>query len=714
MRRPSPPRLPPAGLCRAGLFSAGLFSAGLFSAAACLAVPLGLAAAAAVPGCAAVDLTALNPLADDEERTVDADWDEIGAEGRTLDVPLVGGYTSVTGRNSFTIQAVGLVSGLRGTGGDPAPSAYRSELINAMQKRGVENPNQLLARPDTALVLVSGRLPPLIKEGDPFDVEVSIPDGSGATDLTGGWLLPCSLAEAAVVQGDLKSGSPKGVARGPILTITGGDQNARTAMLKRGRILGGGVSKIDRTLTLNMHHRYASGRLVERVTGAIGRRFHGFDEYGIQKPLATAKTNVRIELDILPVYKENYPRYLRVVDSIPVKDTPVLRRLRMDDLTRELNDPPTAEMAAVRLEAIGEDAVPVLLDGLTHGSLEVRFHAATALAYLGAFDGLDTLLEAAEAEPAFRVFAYGAIAAVGGPQAAAGLARLMESESAETRYGAFRALWTIDPNHAALGGEPMRHEDDDTVLFTLYAVPGGPPLVHVTHRRRAEVVVFGAPQQFRIPLALRAGRLLVTCPPGRDRVKVSLGRRNVREVAPDVAAVIRACVELGAAYPDVADMLRQADRQHNLPGGLAIDALPQSGRVYYRPGPDGSAGRKTTVGNAGLIPNLFDAGDDDTPSRREPEDEPEREDDGAGRGDAAEGDTADAGAPPPVRSAALDPVPNTADIAADVAAGGGEPAGGERGSLLDRLPRVSLPSFGSNPFAGDAPLTEDGWEPELE
>ena len=671
------------------LLLAGLFSA-LFTS--CL-----------VCGCATLDLGALNPLGDDGERTVDADWDEIGDEGRKLDVKRVGGFTSVTGRNSYTIQAVGLVTGLRGTGGDPAPSAYRSELMNAMKKRGVPNPNQVLAMPGTALVLVTGRLPPLVKKGDRFDVSVSIPNGSGATDLTGGWLMPCILSEGAIVQGDLKSGSPKGIASGPILTLSGGDEGARTALRGRGRILGGGVSNIDRTLTLNMHHRYASGRLVERVTGAIGGRFHGFDEYGIQKPLATAKTNVRIELDILPVYKENYPRYLQVVDSIPVKDTPVQRRLYLDDLTEELDAPATAMMAAIRLEAIGADAVPVLTDALAHDLLEVRFHAATALAYLGEFDGLETLLEAAEAEPAFRAFAYGAIAAVGGPQAAAGLIDLMRSDSAETRYGAFRALWTIDEDHPGLGGESLRHEGEEDVVFTLHAVPGGPPLVHITHRRRPEVVVFGAPQRFRTPLALRAGRLLVTCPPGRDRVKVSLGRTASREVAPDVAAVVRACVELGATYPDVADLLRQADGQNNLPGGLAIDALPQAGRWYDRPNPDGGSGGRTTVGNDSLIPNLFDAGGDGarTPDRDpapEPEPEPEP---------AAEPDDADtAAADTPARTAAADPVA-TADPAADGPAAG-------RGSLLDRLPRVSLPSFGENPFAGEPDLTDDGWEPDVE
>ena len=45
------------------------------------------------------------------------------------------------------IEAVGLVSGLHGTGSDPEPSPQRAMLMAEMQRRGVENPNQLLATP---------------------------------------------------------------------------------------------------------------------------------------------------------------------------------------------------------------------------------------------------------------------------------------------------------------------------------------------------------------------------------------------------------------------------------------------------------------------------------------------------------------------------------------------------------------------------------------
>ena len=54
------------------------------------------------------------------------------------------------------LEAVGLVSGLHGTGSDPEPSPQRAMLIAEMQRRGVENPNQLLATRNFSLVLVRG------------------------------------------------------------------------------------------------------------------------------------------------------------------------------------------------------------------------------------------------------------------------------------------------------------------------------------------------------------------------------------------------------------------------------------------------------------------------------------------------------------------------------------------------------------------------------
>ena len=62
-------------------------------------------------------------------------------------------------------------------------------------------------------------------------------------------------------------------------------------------------------------------------------------------------------------------------------------------------------------------------------------------------------------------------------------------------------------------------------------------------------------------------------------------------------------------YPDIAQMLAQADKQHNIPGELELDSIPQSGRVYYRPADSFGERRRTRIGNPNQAPNIFSTRD---------------------------------------------------------------------------------------------------------
>ncbi|MGC3968724.1 MAG: hypothetical protein QM775_15535 [Pirellulales bacterium] len=63
------------------------------------------------------------------------------------------------------VETVALVTGLPGTGSDPAPSPQRSFVMQEMQRNGVEKPNQILASPNTDIVMVRGYLRPAFKRG---------------------------------------------------------------------------------------------------------------------------------------------------------------------------------------------------------------------------------------------------------------------------------------------------------------------------------------------------------------------------------------------------------------------------------------------------------------------------------------------------------------------------------------------------------------------
>jgi hypothetical protein len=554
----------------------------------------------------------------------DDDDDEFDEDFETkIHVPMVGDYMTFTGLHRVVLEGVGLVVGLKGTGDDPPPSQYREALMDDMRRRDVRGvqAKKLLASPNTALVVVRAYLPALVQRGDKFDIEVRIPGDTKATSLNGGRLFETILSETAIVpgRGQMK-GRTVAKAQGPILISTGeGDKVNLAGVLKRGRVLGGAYALIDRDMAIYVRTEFRTLRHIRKLSYRIGERFYAYDRVGIREALTKPQTDQRIVLKVHPNYKNNYPRYLNVIENIAYRETPVQRRVRLQRLKRDLLIPAISEIASLQLEAIGKESIPTLKTGLKSPDLECRFHAALSLAYLDNADGIEVLREAAHKERAFRVFAFAALSIIDDPQANLALRDLMsvhvdldgtKTDSAETRYGAFRSLWTLDGGDPFIAGKKLNKE------YWLHAVDtDGDPMVHITHRKRPEIVLFGDKQEFRTPMAVRAGNsIIVTSRPGSDQITLSRFSKNGKDqrkvVSKQIAEVIRAAAELGATYPDISQMLVQADRQHNLPGRFEIDALPQSGRLFFR------NGNQTRKGRSGQTPNLFER------NRSDEDDEP--------------------------------------------------------------------------------------------
>jgi hypothetical protein len=338
----------------------------------------------------------------------------------------------------------------------------------------------------------------------------------------------------------------------------------------------------------------------------------------------------------------------------------------------------------LQLEAIGADAVPMLKEGLKANYLECRFYAASALAYLGESAGLETLYEAARDEPAFRVFALAAMSAIDEGETHLYLRQLMDNTLLETRYGAFRCMTTIDEREPFVVGESL----NDQCKLHVLDVPGD-PMIHLTHRQKSEIVLFGSNQRFRTPLALNAGpHIMVNAAPGANEVVVSryrIGEDDQREVVSDrIDDVLRAAARMGASYPDLAQLLVQAERQQNLPGQIGIDMLPEAGRYYQRPSDPSAAGdvqpgRKKKIGRSAMTPNPFSKGggldDDETKPLLTPDLETEAEP--ADETQSPEETVADK---PAANNASLGPPPSQGGRAA---ASSGPPAQGNAASRFE-------------------------------
>ncbi len=528
----------------------------------------------------------------------------------------LGDYVKIGDSGYIKVQGVGLVDRLDGTGEDPPASAVRTMLLEDLRRHQVKEPQKFIASVNTALVVVTAYIPPICRKGDKIDVEITLPDGSETTSLRGGWLMPCYLREMTLLEGQVREGREIVTATGPVLIDALGDpSNATSGSLRRGRIPGGAkyVGE-DRVLTMAIKNEYRTVRMSKLLADRVGRRFYDYDNHGIRRPLAEAKTNDRLELIVHERYRDNYARYLQCIRAMTLQETPVEKHMRMQELAEQIKFGPTAEEAALKLEAIGPEAIPTLKEGLTSPDLEARFHAGVALAYLGNTDGVPALKEAASQEMAFRIYALAAMSALPDGTAGEALRELMNEPSVETRYGSFRSFSTMAPNDPYIRGIQTKGH------FSLHPIEStSSPLIHITRFKKAEIVVFNDLQEFQTPLVLRAGhRVLLQGTAHNNTVtvkRIAPGEREQSKVtSAKVVDVIQACSDLGATYPEVVEMLVQAERQHNLPGQLAIDTLPAPGRVYERPRssqpipesvkmksiPDG-----VTVGGEGVSPNLF-------------------------------------------------------------------------------------------------------------
>jgi hypothetical protein len=319
---------------------------------------------------------------------------------------------------------------------------------------------------------------------------------------------------------------------------------------------------------------------------AINQRFHGFDR-GVKTGVATPKTDSFIKLKVHSRYRDNIVRYLRVVQNIPIRESAAEQVARVQGLERQLLDPAAAAVAALQLEALGDHVADVLARGLQSTDEEVRFFAAEALAYLDDPRAARPLAEAARTESAFRWHALTALAAMDDPEAYNRLADLLHVPSAETRYGAFRALQAMNARDPLVRGESMAKRFNYHVIAT-----SGESMVHVARSRRPEIVVFGNQLELRTPLLLFAGKELMIDGREGDTLKLTRftpGRQDRPEhCSARLDDVIRAVVKLGGTYPDVVQVLQQAKRNEHLAARVVVDAIARPGRPYRRAERSGS------------------------------------------------------------------------------------------------------------------------------
>ena len=537
----------------------------------------------------------------------------------------VGDITVVGGQNSIQIENVGLVVGLHGTGSDPNPSRWKTRLLEIMRRNAVPNPKSLLARSDTALVIIRAFLPPGARPGDLVDAEVVIPDGSEVTNLRHGWLMEADLMQTMHLGGRIREGRVLSKVDGPIVVASDKGNPGDTALQRRGRLLGRVRVTMGRSYQMIVAKKYRRFKTSRQLEQTINGRFRGSVE-NFTKGAATAKTFRYIDLAVDDRYRHNQPRYLEVVRHLALGESLAERNARAKQLEAWLlsnsakGNPADVSLVALQLEGMSNDGKSALRSVLEKSrDSMIRFYVAEALAYFGDPASANELGRAAIAEPAYRVYALTALASLAEPVSYDVLSRLMDAPSAELRYGAFRAMRVMNPSH------PLVKEQDLYGLFYLHIVASkGSPMIHATRSSRAELVLFGGDYRLETPLLLKAGdSIYLDADAGSSEITVKRFSVSAPVKSATCSArlsdVVITVVQMGGTYTDVIEMLFQAQQQKNFEGIVAMDAIPRAGRrpSVSRPLFD-STPDEPEAGWLGQLPTMFAASFDESAPKTDP------------------------------------------------------------------------------------------------
>jgi hypothetical protein len=208
-----------------------------------------------------------------------------------------------------------------------------------------------------------------------------------------------------------------------------------------------------------------------------------------------------------------------------------------------------------------------------------RFAAAQSLAYLRKPACAEELSRLCREQPMLRAYCLVALASLDESACHIRLAELMEDKDPEVRYGAFRALRTLDERCPEVAGVKLNES------FWLHQVArDSEPLVHLLTARRPEIVLFGDKQLLVPPFRIAIGDEF-TIAADKDTPVCTVKRFSVKHGQPvkqcslNLAEVLKTLAEIGGGYDDAVDLLKKANEGGRLSCDLNSDALPRTADI---------------------------------------------------------------------------------------------------------------------------------------
>ncbi|MGH7213246.1 MAG: flagellar basal body P-ring protein FlgI [Tepidisphaeraceae bacterium] len=360
--------------------------------------------------------------------------------------------TDLQNTEGYLVTGYGLVVRLLGTGDSTAPLLVKDYIIKEMVKHGfgsklmpgMENftPEDVLRSGTSAIVQVTGYLPPGARAGQNFDVvAMALPQSNTS-----------SLAHGTLYQTDLQMpGANPGVnvlarSQGPLFvnpalavgaTSTSSSAvlgNTSKASLRTGVVMDGGVITNDRPLVLRLRTPQRS------MARAIEMRI---DQHFQDGTVAAAQDEGQVFLYVPERFRGDWEHFTGIVTHLYMNASTEFAVRKATELAAAAPQPGAPLMdISYAWEGLGFHALPTIRPLMTHATPEVAFAAARAAAFLGDGSAQEALLRmAATQDHPFQVTAVQTLGALPNSPIINGMLRkLLDSEQTVVRVEAYKVL----------------------------------------------------------------------------------------------------------------------------------------------------------------------------------------------------------------------------------------------------------------------------------